>query len=246
MGSPARLQLAHSSQSSSLVNPPPTPARRMLIEETPLSHPKYPSIQSRPANSGTAFNLGLPRTPVFHIPPTDSPARRVLVSKTSSSHHPQLRGPVSYHTAHSHTRSQSAEPGFQKVQPVRTKGRSNSVEPLLTKQQGPKRASTFFQPLTSAPPISKINKLPFPLVAETIPEENLEDLSRLTALKPFASSSTSTLKHGLSRIPRIGSNPYARPTPATGTVTNTLPGTSIFSGKSSQVRDRISTTKVLI
>jgi hypothetical protein len=243
-GSPVRLQLAHSSNSS-LVNPPRTPARRMLIEEAPLSHTKYSSILSKP---GTGFNLGLPRTPVFHIPPTDSPAQRVLVSETSSSRHPQLRGPISYHPAYSHIRSQSAEPGFPKVQPFRTKGRSNSVEPLLTKQQGPKRASTFFQPLTSAPPISKINKLPFPLVAEAIPEENLEDLSRLTAPKPLASSSssTSTLKHGVSRIPRIGSKPYARPTLATGTVTKTLPGTLVFDGKSSQVRDRISTTKVLI
>lgn len=242
-GSPARLQLAHSSKSS-LVNPPRTPARRMLVEEAPISHTKYSSILSKP---GTSFNLGLPRTPVFHIPPTDSPAQRVLVSETSSSHYPQLRGPVSYRPAHSHTRSQSAEPGFPKVQPFRTKGRSNSVEPLLTKQQGPKRASTFFQPLTSAAPISKINKLPFPLVAEAIPEETLEDLSRLTApkLPASGSSSTSTLKHGVSRIPRIGSKPYARPTLATGTVTKTLPGTLVFNGKLSQVRDRISTTKVL-
>lgn len=120
------------------------------------------------------------------------------------------------------------------------------MEPLLTKQQGPKRASTFFQPLTGASSISKINKLPFPLVAEAIPEESVEDQSRLTAPKPRASSSTSTLKHGVSRIPRIGSKPYARPTLVTGTVTNTLSGTSILNGKSSQVRDSIFTTKVLI
>jgi hypothetical protein len=243
-GSPVRLQLAHSSISSSLANPPRTPARRMLIDEAPPSHTKYPSTLSKSANSGTGFNLGFPRTPVFHIPPTDSPARRMLVSGTNSSHHSQLRGPISYHPARSHARSQSAEPGFSKAQPSRTKGRSNSVEPLPAKQQGPKRASAFFEPLTSAPSTSKVNKLPFPLVAEVIPEENLEEPSRPVP-KPLASSSTPTLKHGASRIPRIGSKPYTRPNPVTRTVTNTS-GTSRFHGKSSQVRDIIVNMKALI
>ncbi|KAK2466936.1 hypothetical protein APHAL10511_001194 [Amanita phalloides] len=178
-------------------DPPQTPARRMLVEEVPPSHTKFPSMSSK------STTLGFPRTPVFHIPPTDSPARRMLVEDKSHNLH-QVSASNSPARLRQN-RSQSVEPTLPRASLSRAKVRSTSVEPPPVLQQGSKRSTTFFKPLTIDRPK---NKLPFPLVSEVIPEENVKE-PRTAVPKPHSSSS---LKRGVSRIPRIGSKPYARPT----------------------------------
>ncbi|KAF8628395.1 hypothetical protein AX15_003919 [Amanita polypyramis BW_CC] len=190
-----------------------TPARRILIEDAPVSHIR-PASTARLATPGV--NFGLPRTPVLHIPPTDSPARRMLVSErvADDSRPPGHHVTASHSRSHPmHNRSQSAEPSLSKPLPFRTIGRSTSVEPLL--QQSSKHSSTFFRPPTGTKqPVTRLIKLPFPLVAKAIPEE--EERSKSTVSKfPVPNS-----KYRTSKIPRIGSKPYARPTATTKIVQN--------------------------
>ncbi|KAM6500538.1 hypothetical protein JOM56_003552 [Amanita muscaria] len=197
-GTPRR-QLLDRSPSKNL--PPAqfrTPARRIMVEEAPASGKRsnmFPQI----AASRNVLNLGVARNSMFRINSNDSPTRRGIINDTVTSD-PK-------HTEHDNTlphspirgmavRSHSEEPSTTK--PV-VKSRSNSVEPRPQLERLAFSKSTDLRP----PP----SKLPFPLIPEAIPEEPVNET------RPGAPSAlVSVLKQRTSKIPRIGTKPYARPT----------------------------------
>lgn len=211
-----------------LEDPTRTPARRIPIRQAiaqgsasaqMLAHTKsYP----RPNDNG-GLDASL-RTPLFSRAlddPLRSPAKRIPISEVFSS----AKNIVSSTTnglqtpvrGISRERSGSAEP-----RPRNGRERSGSAEPQPRHPMDLPRSSTLFRPAS---------KLPFPLVPAqspehdrptSIPEENEDMFSPgaptppecdTTVLPPTSSPTKSGLKQlSNSRIPRIGSKPYTRPT----------------------------------
>lgn len=196
IGTPRR-QLLDRSPSKNL--PPAqfrTPARRIMVEEAQASGSKRSNMFPQMATSRNVLNL---RNPMFRINSNDSPARRGIINDTVTAD--------PNHTKHDNTllhspirgtavRSHSEEPSTTKAV---VKSRSNSVEPRPQLERLAFSKSTDLR----APP----SKLPFPLIPEAIPEEPVNET------RPGAPSAlVSVLKQRTSKIPRIGTKPYARPT----------------------------------
>ncbi|KAJ7709927.1 hypothetical protein B0H17DRAFT_1324739 [Mycena rosella] len=212
--SPSRIQF----QAPSVNDPNRTPARRIPVEQAvargQISPQKGVQLLANNLDAGP-----LSRTPVFHIPSQDSPARRVNVAPPSDS-----QGKFQGMRFGSPTRGRSRE-------------RSGSVEPRPPwngiAAAGPSDLGAFASKSRSSPsrsmsaPIKK-GKLPFPLTPSgpdrpaPIPEEkvlspNADALENPTPPPPVLGVikvPRSVLKQPTSRIPRIGSKPYARPAAA--------------------------------
>lgn len=188
-----------------------TPARRIPIRQaiaqgTPLAQ--------RLGCRENAFAAAL-RTPVFTRPALDdpqrSPARRIPISEAISS---AKKVPTTKYVSRSPVRGVSRErSGSAEPRPRTERERSSSVE-----HQRPMR-------LPSSSSSRPAPKLPFPLIATsehdrptTIPEESEALSSPCVETPPESTSapvSTSPTKSSLkqpssSKIPRIGTKPYAR------------------------------------
>jgi hypothetical protein len=235
-GSPVRLASPSGGRPSptklipnlDLEDPTRTPARRIPIRQAiaqgtasaqMLAHKK--SYLRPNDNGGLEASL---RSPVFSRAlddPLRSPAKRIPISEVfSSAKNMDSSTPYGLQTpvrGISRERSGSAEP-----RPRNGRERSGSAEPQTRQPMDLPRSSTSFRPAS---------KLPFPLVAAqppehdrptSIPEESEGMLSPraptppecdTTVLPPASSPAKSGLKQpSSSRIPRIGSKPYTRPT----------------------------------
>ncbi|KAK7014880.1 hypothetical protein R3P38DRAFT_1416261 [Favolaschia claudopus] len=222
-GSPTRVQF----QMPSLDDPNATPARRIPVEQPsvlpPLSPPQRGNqLFTRTGDSRAGISS---RTPVFNIPAQDSPARRVNINVVPPSE------------------SQSKYQGMRFGSPTRamSRERSGSVEPRPPwNTTGPATASSSLKAPSSASlsspsrstsprlPSAPIRqgKLPFP-VPLTPSGSGTSLKSAEKVLSPSKASSPppspalgvikiprSNLKQPTSRIPRIGTKPYARPAAA--------------------------------
>ncbi|KAJ7109355.1 hypothetical protein C8R44DRAFT_884402 [Mycena epipterygia] len=209
--SPNRIQF----QAPSLSDPNRTPARRIPVEQAvargQISPQKGAQLLTNNGDTGPSS-----RTPVFHIPSQDSPARRVNVAPP-----PPNPSKLQGMRFGSPTRGRSRE-------------RSGSVEPRppwngTATTAGPPDLGASASKSRSSPsrsisaPIKK-GKLPYPLtpsgsgLTAPIPELSDKALSPnaeppvLSIIKvPRLKPQTSNLKQPTSRIPRIGTKPYARP-----------------------------------
>ncbi|KAJ7452446.1 hypothetical protein B0H11DRAFT_2073459 [Mycena galericulata] len=207
--SPNRIQF----QASTLNDPNRTPARRIPVEQAvargQISPQKGAQLLTNTTDAGPAY-----RAPVFHIPPQDSPARRVNAAIP-----PLGQGKYQGMRFGSPTRGKSRE-------------RSGSVEPRPpwngSAVAGPSDLGASASKSRSSPsrstsaPIKK-GKLPFPLTPSTSdpplqisepPDADPPDQPTLPPLSPVLSIikvPRSNLKQPTSRIPRIGTKPYARP-----------------------------------
>ncbi|KAJ6547543.1 hypothetical protein B0H19DRAFT_998676 [Mycena capillaripes] len=209
--SPNRIQF----QAPSLSDPNRTPARRIPVEQAVARGQISPQKGAQLLTNNLDAVGTIPRAPVFHIPPQDSPARRVNVAVPSAD-----QGKWQGMRFGSPTRGRSRE-------------RSGSVEPRPPwngsgSNAGPSDLGASASKLRSSPsrsssaPLKKGN-LPFPLTPSgsdrpaPIPELDEKILSPntdATAPSPVLGVikvSRSNLKQPTSRIPRIGTKPYARP-----------------------------------
>ncbi|KAF7363426.1 C3H1-type domain-containing protein [Mycena sanguinolenta] len=211
--SPNRMQF----QPASLDDPNRTPARRILVEDAVARGQISPQKGAQLRTNNEASSS---RTPVFHIPPQDTPARRVNVNVVPPS------------------TGQSKWQGMRFGSPTRGKSRerSGSAEPRPPwNASGPPAGPSDLRVSASksrsspsrpnAPPI-KQGKLPFPLIPSgsdrpltreaddkvlspnpDAPAAPVSPVLRIIKVPP-------TLKQPTSRIPRIGTKPYARPAAA--------------------------------
>ncbi|KAJ6630781.1 hypothetical protein B0H10DRAFT_853404 [Mycena sp. CBHHK59/15] len=216
-GSPSKIQF----QPGGLDDPNRTPARRIPVEQAVarghISPQKGARLLSNHADVGMAV-----RTPVFHIPPSDTPARRINVVPPTAD-----QGKWQGMRFGSPTRGISRERGgsveARPPWPGATGGSTDLGVSVAKSCSSPPRSS-------SAP--MRKGKLPFPLTSSgsdrpsSISEQNDKDSASVAEVlahspgKPPASSALgiikvqrSNLKQTTSRIPRIGTKPYARPVP---------------------------------
>ncbi|KAJ7273693.1 hypothetical protein B0H12DRAFT_1043535 [Mycena haematopus] len=220
--SPNRIQF----QAPSLEDPNRTPARRIPVDDAVAQGQISPQkgAQLRANN----VDASVSRTPVFHIPAQDTPARRVNVNVVPPS------------------TGQSKWQGMRFGSPTRgrSRERSGSVEPrppwnTSGPVAGPSELRVSATKSRSSPsrpnaaPI-KQGKLPFLLTPSgsdrppSIPEVDDKVLSPHGDAPPAPASPVlgivkvprSNLKQPTSRIPRIGTKPYARPAPAAKSTTD--------------------------
>jgi hypothetical protein len=208
--SPNRIQF----QAPSLNDPNRTPARRIPVEQAvargQISPQKGAQLLANTLDAGAAL-----RAPVFHIPPQDSPARRVNVAAPSAGQGKwqglRFGSPT---RGRSRERSGSVEPRPPWNGSATAAGPSDLGASASKSRHSPSR--------TISAPIKK-GKLPFPLTPSAsdrpapIPELDDKVLSPNTdapAPSPvlgIIKVPRSNLKQPTSRIPRIGTKPYARP-----------------------------------
>ncbi|KAJ7063284.1 hypothetical protein C8F01DRAFT_69390 [Mycena amicta] len=184
-----------------------SPARRIPVEEAvargQISPQRGAALLSGAADPGPSS-----KTPVFHIPPQDTPARRV-----------QLAPPT---------------PGQGKWQGIRFGSPTRSKSPELNEPRPPWNASTAggagpsgsksrSSPRTVVSPLKK-GKLPFPLIPsvsdQPVPSSTSSTSDATSSERTTPSIikiSRSNLKQPTSRIPRIGQKPYSRPPANVGT-----------------------------
>ncbi|KIK59903.1 hypothetical protein GYMLUDRAFT_60002 [Collybiopsis luxurians FD-317 M1] len=173
-------------------HPNTTPARRIPIQDA-IANGQISPDKGFKQLSGGRFPLASSR----HLP-IQSPARRVFVQddSISSPSKKMLGSPV---------RSRSVEP--TPSQPLQLKKRSESVEPASSGNSGKVagRPSPF-----SRPDFASTRTL-----HPTIPEEGPSTISGGSQTLSIAPVKNSRLRQPTSKIPRIGSKPYARPTAST-------------------------------
>ncbi|KAF8188407.1 hypothetical protein BJ912DRAFT_1107664 [Pholiota molesta] len=169
-----------------------TPARRIPIAE---------GIAQGHVSPEKAVKLGLQAngTP---LPSISTPARRVLITESTApaltkSSNLRPASPIKRVLAH---REPSAEPFLRLGSSIKGKEKAT-----LASQERP----------------TTLAKLPFPLVPSTsLSTEASTSSARIPSQDNLAKAKTSPIKSNLkqptSRIPRIGTKPYARPEPKTG------------------------------
>ncbi|KAJ6596871.1 hypothetical protein DFH09DRAFT_1132965 [Mycena vulgaris] len=200
--SPNRIQF----QTPSLNDPNRTPARRIPVEQAvargQISPQKGAQLLTNNLDVGTVS-----RTPVFHIPPQDSPARRVTVAPPQDGQGKwqgmRFGSPT---RGKSRERSGSVEPRPPWSGTATTVGPSDFGASTSKPRSSPSRAASA--------PIKK-GKLPFPLTA--IPDKAVLAPSPVLGIIKVPRS---ILKQPTSRIPRIGTKPYARPAAPPGSDKN--------------------------
>ncbi|KAL0946920.1 hypothetical protein HGRIS_013081 [Hohenbuehelia grisea] len=187
--------------------PPPTPARRIPIEQAVAQGHLSPQKAAQlKADGGKGLTAGPSRMPIINLPPMDSPARRVIKS-----------GPIAPSTPSN---------GFLAARPTAaSRARSTSIEAkspagVLSKSNGiaspAKAVGIRAERSGPAPPNSKLKALPFPLTpskAVAKPTFGMREPSPApTPQDSNESTSKSSMVQRTSRIPRITQKPYAKPT----------------------------------
>ncbi|KAJ7449788.1 hypothetical protein FB451DRAFT_737535 [Mycena latifolia] len=194
-------------------DPNRTPARRIPVEQAvargQISPQKGAQLLASNVDAGP-----ISRTPVFHIPSQDTPARRVAVVPPSDGQGKwqgmRFGSPT---RGNSRERSGSAEPRPPWNGTTGTAGPSDLGASASKSRSSPSRSISA--------PIKK-GKLPFPLTPSgsdrpaPIPEGEIviPESSAPPAPSPvlgIIKVPRSVLKQPTSRIPRIGTKPYARP-----------------------------------
>ncbi|KAJ7097947.1 hypothetical protein B0H15DRAFT_631934 [Mycena belliarum] len=211
--SPNRIQF----QTPHLNDPNRTPARRIPVEQAvargQISPQKGAQLLTNNLDAGPVS-----RTPVFHIPSQDTPARRVVAPPSEVQSKWQGTRSGSPTRGKLKERTGSAEPRTPWNATVNT-GSSSDIGASASKSR-PSPSRTISAPI-------KKGKLPFPLAPPAsdrpapIPEDKpLLLTAHLPENTATPASSTllgiikiprSTLRQPTSRIPRIGTKPYARP-----------------------------------
>ncbi|KAG6850228.1 hypothetical protein H0H93_016075 [Arthromyces matolae] len=199
-------------------NPLSTPARRIPIEDAILQGHISPLKGSQLLASSSKAGGQL-----LSIPTTDSPARRVLaVADPATPLPPKKWQGIRFGSparVNPENRSSSVEPSVTSASKGKAPVRGGSLPPTVSS------SSTLLRPSTATSTnreISRLAKLPFPLVASmkdippTIAEEGLAQTdSAMTSPSKafqtvFSSPVKSSLKQTTSRIPRTV-KPYAKP-----------------------------------
>jgi hypothetical protein len=215
--SPNRMQF----QPPSLNDPNRTPARRIPVEQAVARGQISPQKGAQLLSSKNIDAGQISRTPIFHIPSQDSPARRVNAAAP-----PAGQGTWQAMRLGSPTRGKSRERTGSVEPRAPWNGAATAAGPSDLKASTSKSRSSPSRSISA--PIKK-GKLPFPLTPSgpdrpaPIPEMDDKILSPKTdtsenPVPPVASPvlsiikvPRSILKQPTSRIPRIGTKPYARP-----------------------------------
>ncbi|KAF8163284.1 hypothetical protein B0H34DRAFT_795011 [Crassisporium funariophilum] len=181
--SPTKLRL----QTPALNDPANTPARRIPIEQ---------AIFEGQVSPQKAVQLGFnPNgTP---LPSVSTPARRVLISEKPKVPVSKTNGLRFGSPAKPKERERSVEPNLRMAASVKGKGREMAPEQLIT--------GRYIAPST------KLDKLPYPLVPSEPPATSRSAQTQESLTPAQSSPLKSNLKQATSRIPRIGTKPYARP-----------------------------------
>ncbi|KAJ7219252.1 hypothetical protein GGX14DRAFT_435345 [Mycena pura] len=224
--SPIRVSPARSSrprspnrihfEATSLNDPNRTPARRIPVEQAVARGQISPQKAAQLLAHNTDV-VPFSRTPVFHIPPHDSPARRVHVAPPTPG-----QGKWQGMRFGSPTRGKSRErSGSPEQRPpgnvnVATAGSSNLGASASTSQSilAPMKKRKLPFPLT---PSGSERPVLVPKLDDKIPTTNIDSPEQpapppSSPVLSIIKIPRSNLKQPTSRIPRIGTKPYARPT----------------------------------